>query len=56
MLILHLPVPYGNYGCQGGNMYNSNQYVVANEGLDSQSAYSYKGRVKLAEHNIIITI
>ena len=38
-------VPYGNYGCQGGNMYNTYQYVVGNEGVDSQTSYSYKARV-----------
>ena len=38
-------VPYGNFGCQGGNMYNAYQYVVGNEGVDSQISYSYKGRV-----------
>ena len=26
-------------------MYNTYRYVVANEGVDSQSSYSYKGRV-----------
>ena len=42
-----LPVPYNNHGCQGGNMYNTFKYVVANEGVDSQSSYNYKGRVRL---------
>ena len=51
-------VPYGNYGCQGGNMYNAYQYVVANEGLDSQTTYSYKGRVneeKVEQNSLVKT-
>ena len=27
-------------------MYNAYNYIVANEGVDSQASYSYKARVK----------
>ena len=41
-------VPYGNHGCQGGNMYDSFLYIVANEGIDTSSSYPYKGKVATA--------
>ena len=46
-IIITRAVPYGNYGCSGGNMYNSFMYVVANEGVDTESSYPYKGRVSV---------
>ena len=39
-------VPYGNFGCSGGNMYNSYMYVIANEGVDTEKWYSYNSRVR----------
>ena len=41
-------VPYGNHGCQGGNMYNSFLYVVSNDGVDTADSYPFKGKVELA--------
>ena len=41
---LHI-VPYGNHGCQGGNMYDSFLYIVANEGIDTSASYPFKGKV-----------
>ena len=38
-------VSFGNHGCQGGNMYNAYQYVIANEGVDTLSTYSFQGKV-----------
>ena len=38
-------VPYGNLGCKGGNMYDAFLYIVANDGIDTSSAYPYKGKV-----------
>lgn len=34
-------VPYGNYGCRGGNMHNAYQYIISNEGIDSDDSYPY---------------
>nr|ACU86976.1 silicatein-like protein [Aulosaccus sp. GV-2009] len=42
--IIDCSIPYGNYGCSGGNHYNSFMYVIANDGIDKQSSYTYKGR------------
>ncbi len=39
------PVPYGNFGCSGGNVYNTFMYVIANSGVDTENSYYYKGRV-----------
>ncbi|CAI8034599.1 Cathepsin L, partial [Geodia barretti] len=39
--IIDCSVPYGNYGCRGGNMYNAFQYIVANDGIDSSDSYPY---------------
>ena len=49
--LLSNTVPYGNHGCNGGNMYNTYQYVVGNEGVDSQISYSYKARVNNNNNN-----
>ena len=38
-------VPYGNYGCSGGNVAKAFNYVISNNGIDSQSNYPYVGRV-----------
>lgn len=42
--IIDCSVPYGNFGCSGGNMYNSYMYVIANEGVDTEKWYSYNSR------------
>lgn len=36
-----ISVPYGNYGCRGGNMYNAFQYIVSNDGIDCEDSYPY---------------
>ena len=40
-------VPYGNLGCKGGNMYDAFLYIVANDGVDTSSAYPYQGQVRV---------
>ena len=42
-----LIVPYGNHGCQGGNVHKVYEYVVDNQGIDTEASYPYKGRVRL---------
>ena len=44
--ITYCTVPYGNYGCRGGNMYDAFLYIVANEGIDTSDSYPYKGKVQ----------
>ena len=38
-------MPYGNYGCKGGNMYNTFLYIVTNEGIDTYNAYPFQEKV-----------
>ena len=43
----YISVPYGNYGCRGGNMYNAYQYIVSNDGIDCSDSYPYIEYVRL---------
>ena len=38
-------VSYGNHGCHGGNMYNTFQYIIANDGINTEASYPFKDKV-----------
>jgi len=42
---LSASVSYGNHGCQGGNMYNTYLYIIANEGVETAKLYPFQGKV-----------
>ena len=53
--MLCLPVvPYGNHGCQGGNVHNVYNYVVDNQGIDTEASYPYKGKVHCSSYTLAI--
>ena len=38
-------VSYGNHGCHGGNMYNTYQYIISNEGVNTEGLYPFNAKV-----------
>nr|CAI46305.1 silicatein alpha [Suberites domuncula] len=49
--IIDCSIPYGNHGCHGGNMYDAFLYVIANEGVDQDSAYPFVGKQSSCNYN-----
>lgn len=49
-------VPFGNYGCSGGTVGKAFQYIISNDGINSQSSYPYVGRVSIPNVSSSITV
>nr|CBY80148.1 silicatein red variant [Tethya aurantium] len=50
--IIDCSVPYGNHGCKGGNMYVAFLYVVANEGVDTEDKYQFRGKQSSCNYQV----
>ena len=48
-------VAYGNRGCKGGNMYDAYLYIIANDGIDTESSYTYGGQVRSRANVYIVS-
>ncbi|KAM7384348.1 hypothetical protein PAMA_011612 [Pampus argenteus] len=42
---------YGNHGCNGGFMTNGFEYVIKNQGIDSEASYPYVGMCGKCKYN-----
>lgn len=53
---LPFPVPFGNRGCNGGDVYSALNYIIDNGGVDTENSYGFKEKVYIPASKHVLSV